>query len=327
MNAVKKYICSMVGIILMLFIGLLVYLFYLSNNDTTLQMVYIPKIGKIDADFWSFLLEGAQAAADEFDVNLTLMFPESENDYAGQKQCIRDAIKQKPDAILLTPCSYKEITEAAQEIISAGIKLIVVDSALDKQVQNVLVATDNFEAGTKMGAFFKDHMPVSPQIGIVAHVRGASTAADREAGFRSALGEYEKNVMKTVFCNSDYEKAYNLTVEMLEEYPDMNVLVGLNEYSTLGAARAVRDLGLFGEVQIIGFDSAKEEVQMLEDGLLSAIVIQKPYNMGYLGIESAVKAVRGKKVDREIDSGSLLITKENIYTGENQKLLFPFLDK
>lgn len=73
-----------------------------------------------------------------------------------------------------------------------------------------------------------------------------------------------------------------------------------------------------------GFDSSIEEIRLLEEGVFDAIVIQKPFNMGYLGIETAVKAARGKEVAPYVDSGSELITKENMYTEENQKLLFPF---
>jgi len=77
-------------------------------------------------------------------------------------------------------------------------------------------------------------------------------------------------------------------------------------------------------IKIIGFDNAREQIKYLEEGIYKAIVIQKAFNMGYLGVENAVKLIEGKKVKNEIDSGSTLITKENMYTNLNQKLLFPF---
>lgn len=84
-------------------------------------------------------------------------------------------------------------------------------------------------------------------------------------------------------------------------------------------------MGLEEQVKVIGFDSSAEEIELLEEGVFQGIVIQKSFNMGYLGIEKAVKAVRGEKVPKNVDSGSQLITKENMYTDENQKLLFPFI--
>ena len=75
---------------------------------------------------------------------------------------------------------------------------------------------------------------------------------------------------------------------------------------------------------MVGFDSSIEEIQLLEKGVFQAIIIQKPVNMGYLGVEQAINVLTGKKVEKSLDSGSKLITKENLYEEENQRLLYPF---
>ena len=184
--------------------------------------------------------------------------------------------------------------------------------------------TDNIEAGRKMGEYIADTGKDISAIGIVGHVRGTSTATEREQGLREGLGELEKNVTDVVFCDSDYRKAYHVTKEMLERYPKINVIAGLNEYSSVGAAKAVHDLGLAGQIRMIGFDSSIKEVEYLEDGTFDAIVVQRPLNMGYLCIEKTVQLLSGETVAASVDSGSVLITKETMYTEENQKLLFPF---
>jgi ribose transport system substrate-binding protein len=187
-----------------------------------------------------------------------------------------------------------------------------------------LIATDNYEAGYKMGQYMKQFVQEDSVIGIVGHIKGTSTATEREAGFRAGLGEAQDKIVEVVFCDSSEEKAYELTCGLLEQYPRMDMVVGLNEYSAVGAARAVKAQGKTENFHMAGFDSSLEEVQLLEEGIFDAIVIQKPFNMGYLGIDTAVKAARGEKVDSYVDSGSELITRENMYTEENQKLLFPF---
>ena len=126
-----------------------------------------------------------------------------------------------------------------------------------------------------------------------------------------------------VFCDSDTDKAYELTCGLLEKYPDMDMIVGLNEYSAVGAARAVKEQGLADSIHMAGIDSSVEQIQLLEEGVYEALAIQKPFNMGYLGVETAEKLLQGESVEEYIDSGSELITKENMYTEENQKLLFP----
>lgn len=105
------------------------------------------------------------------------------------------------------------------------------------------------------------------------------------------------------------------------------MIAALNEYSSVGAAKAVKELKLEKEILVIGFDNSIEEVKLLEEGVLNGIVIQKPFNMGYFGVEQAVKIIKGEKYTEYLDCGSELITKEYMYTEENEKMLFPFIGR
>ena len=324
MTSVKKYL-YMAVVLLLVVISFLIGNFIREKAlSKGLRMVYIPKVQDVNNDFWSSLFDGAKMAAEEYDVDLKILAPLSENDYEGQIRCVEEAIAQHPDVILLSPTSLTKITGVARKVIEADIKLILVDSTLNESIEHAIVATDNFKAGVKMGEFLKTHMSEAPVIGIVAHVEGSSTAVEREAGLRHGLGDFNKNVIDTIFCDSDYEKAYRLTKDLIARHPDINVIAGLNEYSAVGAARAVKALGKTGQIQMIGFDSSLEEVRLLEAEVFDAIVIQKPFNMGYLGIETAIRSAKQTLKSKKVDSGSELITKENMYTEKNQKLLFPF---
>lgn len=299
------------------------------DTNTKYQLIYIPKTQDEANDFWTALLEGTQEAADEYQVDLKVVSPASEEDYEGQKELILKAIEQRPDAILISPCRYAEETETARKVKEAGIKLILIDSFLDEHIEDAAVSTDNTVAGTKMGEYAKEFLigEDEPVIGIISHVKGSSTAFDREEGLRMGLGSYSENIVGRVYSNSTYEEAFDVTVELLKKNPDINLIFGLNEYSSVGAARAIREMGLIEQVKMVGFDSSKEEIQLLEEGVFSAIIIQEPFVMGYLGVEKAVQVVNGENSSEKVDSGSILITKENMYTEENQKLLFPFWDK
>lgn len=294
------------------------------RNDKQKEIVMIMKIIDNSNDFWSAFVQGADMAAKEYGVNVTMMGPDSETKYEEQGAMIEETIKQRPDAIVLVPSNYTETQKYAVKIEEAGIPLIVVDSVMEQEMGSCVVATDNIEAGRKMGRFIAENFEDISSIGIVGHVKGVSTAVEREHGLREGLGKMEDKVADVVFCDSDYWKAYLVTKEMLMRYPDMNVIAGLNEYSSVGAARAVSDMGLTEEIRMIGFDSSIKEVEYLEDETFQAIVVQKPLNMGYLCIEKTVQLLEGEDIPEVVDSGSVLITKETMYTQENQKLLFPF---
>ena len=292
--------------------------------ETKKEIVLVLKTIDKSNDFWSAFIQGAEMAAKEYSVEITVMGPAAETQYEEQGRLIEEAIAKKPDAIALTPSNYTETVQYARKIEEAKIPLILVDSIMEEEMGSCVVATDNVEAGRKMGEYISKNLKNVSKIGIVGHVKGTSTATEREQGLREGLGSLETKVADVVFCDSDYRKAYEITKEMLEKYPDINVIAGLNEYSSVGAARAVCDLGLAGEIRMIGFDSSIKEVEYLEDETFQAIVVQKPLNMGYLSVEKAVQLLENKKIPESVDSGSVLITKDTMYTEENQKLLFPF---
>lgn len=274
--------------------------------------------------FWQSVMAGAELAADEYGMEISIRGADREEDYEMQNKIIEEAITENPVAIILAAADYEKTTEMAKKIKEKNIKLVLVDSEVKDKIADTVIATNNYQAGIKMGAVMKKLLKDGDEIGIISHVKGTSTAIDREAGIRMGLTDDKNKIVETVFCDSDVKKAKELTIEMIQKYPKITVIAGLNQYASVGAGNAVKELGLEDTIKIIGFDNAREQIKYLEEGIYKAIVIQKAFNMGYLGVENAVKLIEGKKVKSEIDSGSTLITKENMYTNLNQKLLFPF---
>ncbi len=293
--------------------------------DTRTEMpyvIYIPK-RKSGTDFWVSLIAGAEMAAKENEATLEIVAPEEETDIEGQNRRILEAIEKKPDVIVVSPNSLEKNLEVLKQVKKAGIRLIYIDSVTSENIQDAIVATDNYQAGRKMGEYAKKNIDKSSVIGIVSHVKNSSTAEEREKGFRDALGDYASQIVEVVYSNSSYDIGYQEAMKLLEKY-DIDCLACLNENSAVGAARAVVEKGLGGEILMIGFDNSTEEIKFLEEGVFSAIVVQRAYSMGYLGIETAVKSITQDTWPANIDSGSLLITKDNMYDPENQEVLFPF---
>lgn len=274
--------------------------------------------------FWQSVMEGATLAANEYGMEISIRGAEREEDYEFQNRLIQEAIDEKPAAIILAAADYEKTTEMAKLIKENKIKLVLIDSEIKEKIADTVIATNNYQAGIKMGAVMKKLLKEGDVIGIISHVKGTSTAIDREAGIRMGLTDDKDKIAETAFCDSDAKKAKELTIAMINKYPNITVIAGLNQYASVGAGDAVKELGLEDTIKIIGFDNAREQIKYLEEEIYKAIVIQKSFNMGYLGVENAVKLIKGETVKKEIDSGSTLITKENMYTNLNQKLLFPF---
>lgn len=290
------------------------------------KLIYIPKTEDGTNDFWTSLIAGTRMAAKEYNAALEIMAPKREQDIQQQIEFLDKAIEKNPDAILISPSSYssEEYENALKEAEEQGIVITFVDSYTQTDHQDLMISTDNLDAGRKLGEYAKSILEEDGKIAIVSHVQGVSTAMEREEGFRQGLGNREKNVVEVVYSDSMYEKSYDLTMQLLKKYPDLQLIAGMNEYSSVGAARAVKDAGMQNKVKIVGVDSSQEAVQFMEQGIFQCFVVQKAFKMGYVSIRDTLRMLEGEEVEPFIDSGCEVVTAENMYEREVEKLLFPF---
>jgi ribose transport system substrate-binding protein len=294
------------------------------------RIIFVPKSIDKRTEFWQVMNQGVFAAAKEYNAEVTVLGTEKESDIDGQIRLLEDAITQKPTAILLAATDYNLIVPIAHKIVQSGIKLITVDSGLNGDLSASFIATDNYSAGMKAGQAIRKWVAPGGSVAIINFVQGSTTAMERESGVRDSLrekGTPALEVVDTYYSGASEEKAYDITVSLMRSHPELEGIVGLNEPSAVGAAKAIKDLGLSRKVKLVGFDSSMDEIAFLEDGTIQATVVQKPFTMGYLAVQTALQAVEGKRISRMRDTGSEVITKENMYTNENQKLLFPFAEK
>ena len=293
-------------------------------EERRMSLVYIPKVEDSTNDFWKALILGTKMAAKEYNADIEIKAPTEENDIERQNELLKEAISEEPDAILFSPSSFTESNDLLKEAKEKGIRISFIDSYTEEKVQDLTVATDNLEAGEKLGKFAATLLDPDDQIAIVAHVKGVSTAVEREEGFRKGLGDLAKNIVEVVYCDSQYEKSRKLTQELMEKYPNLKMVAGMNEYSSVGAARAVKAAGAKDRIQVVGVDSSQETVQLMENGVFKGLVVQKAFKMGYIGVKETILMLRGKSYEKDVNSGCELVTPDNMYDSEIEKLLFPF---
>ena len=301
-----------------------------ANNDLTTAQIRlnIKVIVKNQGhDFWSVVQMGAEAAGREFNIDVDFEGPMNEEDIAGQIQMVENAIEDEVDAIVLAASDYVRLVPVAEKAISAGIPVIIIDSAIESDKMNSFVGTDNIDAGEKLGESLVDKVGETCSVAVMSFVKGAATANQRETGLLKAISKYPGiEVVRTVYCNSDELLAQQLTGEIVRDYPQIDAIVCLNAYGTVGTAYAIDELGYAGEIKIIGFDSTPEEIRFMEKDVIQSLVIQNPFNMGYLGVKYALDAIDNEKIPESVNTGSEVIDKENMYLPENQKLVFPFTE-
>lgn len=298
-----------------------------SSKEQGVDIIVVMKSREAKTQFWRVVKAGIDTAAKEYGAIISYSGADSETDVEGQLAAIEDAIRRGPDAIVLAANDYRQLVPAAEKIKRRGIVLILIDSGLETNAADSLIATDNIAAGTKAGELLHRLVDPGSSVAIINYVRGSQTAIEREKGVIAGLKQHlpERDIVK-YYCDDDEEKAYRIVKDLLERNRNIGGIAGLNETSTLGAARAIDEMGMNGRVKMVGFDNSDREVMYLEKGTLQSIVVQKPFNIGYLGIRTAMERIRGKKVPSWVDTGSDIIAKENMSQDEHEKVLFPLIE-
>ena len=280
-----------------------------------------------ETEFWKSVFAGARAAASEYNVNLNIVGPETEEDYETQNALIEDAVAQGAEALVFSAISYTENAPAVDAAAEAGVKIAVIDSDVDSQAVGVRIGTDNVEAGRMTAQAALAAREDRLVLGLINYDLGSRNGQEREQGLREELARSDRvGEIYTLNVLAEVGDAREKTMELLRAHPEINVVVGFNEPTAVGAAQAVDRLGLGGTVDVVGFDSNVETVDLMQTGVVSALIVQNPYAMGYLGVEAACDLLGGETFDPEalLDTATQIVTRENMFSLEGQKALFPF---
>ena len=275
-------------------------------------------------EFWRSVFAGANAARAEYNVNLVIRGPDTEENYAGQNMYIQEAVRNHA---VFSAISYTENAAAIDEAAEAGIKIVVIDSDVNSSRVSARIGTDNMQAGRITAAAALDTDEQHLSVGIVNFAQFSRNGEEREIGLREQL-EKDPRVEEICTVNSltDHDAARESATELLREHPEINILIGLNEPLGVGVAEASEELKLKDRVRVISFDSNIRCIELLRHGDVSALIVQNPYAMGYLGVETAWKILEGQsfRPDQLIDTATSIITQENMFSVEGQKALFSF---
>jgi ribose transport system substrate-binding protein len=263
---------------------------------------------------------GAQEKAKELGVTLDFQGPDQFD--AAQQTPIVDAVAAKsPDAILIAPTDTKAlfapITQAAQNS-----KIVLVDTTLEDPSMAVSqIASDNLEGGKTAGDTLLDLIGGKGKVMVVNVKPGISTTDQRGQGFEEAVkGKPGVEYLGQEYSQDDPAKAAAIVTATLAKNPDLKGIFAANLFSAEGAASGLRQAGKLGDVKIVGFDAGPKQVQDLKDGLVQALIAQKPADIGSQGVEQAYNALEGKPTEKEIGTDFEVVTKDNL--SEMQDVLY-----
>ena len=278
-------------------------------------------------EFWLSVFAGARAAAAEYNVELTTMGPSTEEDYETQNRMIRLAVEAGAEALVFSAIDYENNAAAVDAAGQAGVKIVSIDSGVDSDQVGTYIGTDNYAAGRMAAQAALEGVEGELVVGLVNYDEGTANGQERERGVREALAESGRaRVAASVTTLVEAGRAQTDTADLLRNNPEINAVVAFNEPTSVGAARAVEELDRQEQVFLVGFDSNVATIDGLQEGSVDALIVQNPYAMGYLGVESAYQllAGRGDELAPVVDTSTQIVNRGNLFSLDSQKALFAF---
>src|SRR5579871_156280 len=295
-----------------------------ADDGKRYQIAVIPK-GTTHI-YWKTLHAGAAKAAKDLGVDIFWVGPETEDDRKQQIEVVQNFISRKMDAIVLAPLDDKALVVPVEEATKRGIPVVIIDSALQSDVQVSFVATINKEGGRKGADQLGKVMGGKGKALMLRYLEGSASTADREEGFLDEMAKKFPDIQivsSNQYAGATKEEALQASQNILNKFPDVDGIFCPNESTVFGMLRALQVSGKAGQVKFVGFDTDKDLLEGLKTGAINGLVSQDPFNMGYEGVKAAVDHLNGKKVDPRIATRLLMVTKENMNDPKVKEVIYP----
>jgi ribose transport system substrate-binding protein len=234
------------------------------------------------------------------------------------------------DGIVLAPLDDTALAQPASDAVHEGIPVVIIDSDLKWNDRVSFVATDNYRGGAIAAERLGEMLKGRGNVLVLRYQEGSASTMHREAGFLDTIRKKFPGIQivsSNQYGGATTETAYAISEYLLVKYRDLQGIFCPNESTTFGMLRALQDAGRTKGLFFVGFDSSVKLVEALRKGEIGALVIQNPFRMGELGVETLLAHIKGEQVSPRIDTGVVLATKSNMDEPAIKQLLSPDLTR
>lgn len=241
-----------------------------------------------------------------------------------QQEQILELVDLGAKAIFVNPVDVDNIAPALIKAREKNVKIIAIDTNFpDNNLADCTIVSDNYLAGMQCGQHLLAHRS-SAHIALLTHQQ-AMSAQERIDGFRNAIKDKsEFQVVATEDCLGQLELAMPAMEKILQEHPEVDVVMALNDPAAMGAVAALQHAGRLSGTSVYGVDGSPDVKEMIANGAITATAGQDPRKIGILAVESAFRLLGMKNslpqrlnIDQYNDQSvialpTILLTKDNI---------------
>ncbi|MGS0740624.1 substrate-binding domain-containing protein [Glaciimonas sp. GG7] len=283
------------------------------SSTVLAEEIYIPLISKgFQHQFWQAVKSGAEQAGKDLHVKVTFEGPETEAMVDKQIDMLSAALAKKPKAIGFAALDSKAALPLLKKAQAAHIPIVAFDSGVDSDIPVTTAATDNKAAAAVAADKLAELVGKEGEVAVVAHDQTSRTGVDRRDGFVERMKSTYPNIkiVSIQYGAGDQLKSTEITKSILQAYPKLKGIFGTNEGSAIGVLNGVKEMKR--KLVVVGYDSGKQQKDAIRDGSMAGAITQNPVGIGYKTVEAAVKALKGEKLPKMIDTGFYWYDKSNI---------------
>lgn len=278
--------------------------------------------------FWQSVHAGAIKAGNDYGVSVEWNAPALEIDASRQIEIVDSMVNRHLAGIALAPVDRKALVNVVERAARENIPVVIWDSDVDTDKRLTYIATDNKEGGRMAARRLGEIIGGKGKVSVIGFRPGSASTMEREQGFEEEMrAKYPKvQLLGVQYGNSDRAKAMAVTENVLTGHPELAGIFADNESSSAGAVQAVKARNN-RNVKIVAFDASEQLIDDLKNGWIDSLILQDPFKMGYESVKALALKLRGEKSPAEIDSGAVLVRREDMDTPRAKELLYPDIKK
>lgn len=302
------------------------------KNPADMKLYYVSKL--LGSQYWAIVEQGVKDACKDLGItNITIVGTAQDSEVEKQIDLLQNAVSAQPDAILVAPTDSKAMGNPVADVHNAGTPIVCIDTIAETEDYSAALLTNNYEAGKLCAETLIARLKAAGisedkegQVAMQVSSTGSQTVMDRVNGFNEY---WEANAPKKwIVLNDDIKvndgditKAIGFTQDFLITYPNLIALFAPNNGSTVGFATGLKESGR-DDLVLLGFDFSTEIAELIKNTDLNvSTVLQRQYMMGYDAVKAALDLWQGKEVEKTIDTGVIVVNKENLNDKEVQEVI------
>lgn len=275
------------------------------------KMMFIVK--SMDNPFWDSMIEGAQQAAKDLNLEIEALAPIKPYNVEEQLRFIEQGITKGVDAIVVVPADSKGIVPGVEKANAAGIVVVTPNTRAFGGDVVTWVGAANVDAAYEVAKYVLAELEgTGKKVIYLEGTPGNQTAMDRTDGVMKAIEEAGATLLTSQTAKFSRVEGQNVMENLLQQFPEIDAVICGNDEMALGAIEAIDAVGRLAEIKVSGFDGNNDALRSVKEGRLFVSGDQRPDAQAYWGVVAAFMALKDMPCPKDIYTPAPLITKHNV---------------